>query len=310
MSNPPAPRRSIGRVALRWTLRVLVTVVALVLTAAGAVYGLSERRLHARFTPPDHSLDVHADAATVARGKYLATTRGCMDCHGEGFVGHVMLDDPMIGRLAGPNLTLGGRGARLGDREWELAVRHGIRPDGSALLIMPAQEFTGMSDDDLAAIVAYARSVPAVTVPPPASRAGPLIRALYLGGQVKLLAAEQIADHAKPHVRRVEAAPDARYGAYVAAGCTGCHGAGFSGGKIPGAPPDWGPAANITPGGNVGRWSEAQFVHAIRTGERPDGSRIDGKLMPLKILGQMEETELRAVYQYLRTLPAREYGNR
>jgi cytochrome c553 len=308
--SAPNPRRPTGRVILRWTVRVLVTVVALVLTAAGAVYGLSERRLHARFTPPSgHALDVRADAATIARGRHLTTTRGCVDCHGENLAGRVMLDDPMVGRLAGANLTAGRRGGALGDREWELAVRHGMRPDGSGLLVMPSQEFTGMSDEDLAAIVAYARTLPAVTEPPPASRAGPLIRALYVGGQVNLLAADEI-DHAKPHLRRVDAAPTPAYGKYLAAGCTGCHGPGFSGGKIPGAPPDWGPAANLTPGGNVGRWSEAQFVHAIRTGQRPDGSRIDGKLMPLKILSQMEDVELRALYAYLRTVPAKEYGNR
>ncbi|AHG88889.1 cytochrome c class I [Gemmatirosa kalamazoonensis] len=300
---------STARTIARWTLRVLAVVVVLVLTGVGVVYGLSERRLRARFATPDHAFAARDDAAAVARGKHLVTTRGCMDCHGENLAGRTIIDDPMIGRLTGANLTRGGRGAALGDRDWELAVRHGLRADGSALLVMPSQEMTGMSDEDLAAIVAYARSVPAVGTERTPPRAGPLIRALYLGGQVKLLAAEQI-DHAASHVPHVDVAPTAEYGRYVAAMCTGCHGPGYSGGKIPGAPPDWGPAANITPAGNPGRWSEAEFVHALTTGTRPDGSRIDGKLMPLKIIAQMDTVELRAVYQFLRTLPPRPYGNR
>src|SRR6476661_8758449 len=125
-ARPTSPRRSLGRSILRWTARVLAVVVVLVLTGAGAVYGLSERRLHARFAPPEHALAVRDDAASIARGRYLATTRGCVDCHGANLAGHVILDDPAIGRIAGANLTRGGRGATLSDREWELAVRHGL----------------------------------------------------------------------------------------------------------------------------------------------------------------------------------------
>lgn len=308
-ARPAAPRRSPARAVVRWTARVLAAVVVLALTGAGAVYGLSERRLRSRFTPPRHALAVPRDAAAIARGRYLATTRGCMDCHGADLAGHVILDDPAIGRIAGANLTPGGRGPALGDREWELAVRHGVRPDGSALLVMPSQEFTGMSDEDLAAIVAYARSVPAVAATPAAPRVGPLIRALYVGGQVQLLGAEQI-DHATAHPAHVEVAPTVAYGRYVAEGCKGCHGPGYSGGKIPGTPPDWPQAANITPAGNPGKWSEAEFVHALTTGERPDGSRISGTLMPLKVIAQMDTVELRAIYRYLRTVPARPFGNR
>jgi hypothetical protein len=57
-------------------------VVALVLVGAGAVYGLSERRLQSHFTPPAHPLVVRSDSATVERGRYLANTRGCTECHG------------------------------------------------------------------------------------------------------------------------------------------------------------------------------------------------------------------------------------
>jgi mono/diheme cytochrome c family protein len=182
-----------------------------------------------------------------------------------------------------------------------------VRRDGSSLTVMPSNEFNGMSDADLGAIVAYARSLPADEVPSVPLRVGPVIRALFVAGQVDLTPAAKI-DHARPHPAAVAAEPTAAFGQYLAQGCTGCHGAGFSGGKIPGAPPDWKPAANITPGG-IGRYSAADFARVLREGRRPDGSPVD-TLMPYRLTKHMTDVELSALYAYLRTVPARPYGNR
>jgi mono/diheme cytochrome c family protein len=94
----------------------------------------------------------------------------------------------------------------------------------------------------------------------------------------------------------------------VTMGCTGCHGPGLSGGKVPGTPPGFKPAGNITPRG-IGSWSESQFIHALRTGERPNGSKID-EFMPIKATRMMTDVELQAIYRYLRTVPPREAGTR
>ena len=296
--------RSIGR----WAARILGALVMLLVVAVGIVYAASERRFRKHFEIPTHLFSVPTDSAGIARGEHVATIRGCTACHGVGLVGHVEVEDPMLGRLAGPNLTNGGRGAALTDADWERAVRHGVRRDGAPLLIMPAFEHTGMSDEDLGALIAYARSLPGAHHLPPPSKAGPVLRGLFAAGMVLLLSAEEI-DHAKPHPQHVDAEPTAGYGNYLAAMCKGCHGPQLSGGKIPGGPPDWKPAANITPGGNIGRWSEAEFITALRTGRRPDGSTIDPQ-MPWQNFGKMNDTELRAIYAYLRTQPVREYGNR
>jgi mono/diheme cytochrome c family protein len=300
--------RTTTRLVLRWLGRVVAVLLAFVLLGAAGVYGVSERRIRARFSVPEHSIAVSEDAATVARGEHIATVRGCVECHGAGFVGNTIVDQPIIGRLAGPNLTLGGRGAELEPRDWERAVRHGVRRDGKPLLFMPANEFATLTDEDLAAIIAYARSVPNVRQKAPTTYAGPLLRAMYVAGQVEILPAETI-EHARPHEKRLVAEPTVRYGQYMAAGCTGCHGDGFSGGKIPGAPPEWGPAANITPAG-IGKWTSDDFARALRTGRRPDGSAIDSTNMPIRLLRQMTDVEISALYAYLRTLPPREYGNR
>jgi mono/diheme cytochrome c family protein len=296
------------RIVFRWLGRVTLALVALLLLGAASVYGLSEHRFRARFSLPEHPIAVSEDAASIARGEHIATVRACMDCHGAGLAGNTVLDQAIIGRLAGPNLTLGGRGAELEPRDWERAVRHGVRRDGKPLLFMPATEFTGLSDEDLAAIIAYARSVPPVRRTAPSSYAGPLLRTMHVVGKVNVLSAEEI-DHARTHERSVVAEPTAAYGKYLASGCTGCHGDGLSGGKIPGAPPEWGPAANITPTG-IGRWTEADFVRALRTARRPDGSAIDSTLMPIRLLRHMDDTEMAALYAYLRTVPPRPYGSR
>ncbi len=60
------------------------------------------------------------------------------------------------------------------------------------------------------------------------------------------------------------------HGAYVANMCLGCHGAKLNGGKIPGGPPDWPPAANLTPGeGSVmTRYADADtFARLFQVGQ-------------------------------------------
>ncbi|HUQ84324.1 MAG TPA: c-type cytochrome [Gemmatimonadaceae bacterium] len=292
----------------RWLGRVVAVLLVLIVVAVGTVYGISERHFRSSFAVPEHPIAVSSDAATIARGEHLATIRGCVECHGAGFAGNTIVDQPIIGRMAGPNLTLGGRGAELEPRDWERAVRHGVRHDGKPLVFMPSTEFTVLTDEDLAAIIAYARSVPPVRQVAPSTYAGPMLRTMYVAGQVKLLAAEEV-QHARAHGATLAPEPTVTYGKYLASGCTGCHGDGFSGGKIPGAPPEWGPAGNITPAG-IGKWSASDFAKALRTGRRPDGSAIDSTVMPIKLLRHMNDTELSALYAYLQSVPPKAYGNR
>lgn len=291
----------------RWTLRTLAGLAITLVAIIAAVYSLSEWRLRRRVVVPSHPVAVQMDSATIARGEHLVQTRGCVGCHGQNLVGKVELDNFMLGRLAGPNLTMGGRGKELTDADWERAVRHGVRRDGSGLFIMPAFEHTGMSDEDLAALIAYARSLPASVNTPPKSRAGPVIRAMFLAGVVPVLSAETI-DHSASHPTRVAEEPTAKYGSYLVPMCMGCHNPNLTGGKIPGGPPDWKPASNLTPAG-IGHYSEADFIRALRLGKRPDGSPIDPQ-MPWELYKNLNDTELRALYAYLRSLQPRVYGSR
>jgi cytochrome c553 len=296
------------RVIVRWAGRLAAAALGVALLAAAGTYGASEYRLRTSYAVRPHALRAPEApaAARVALGRHVAAARGCVDCHGADLGGRVFIDAPPVGRIVAPNLTRGRSGHALTDADWERAVRHGVRRDGSPLLIMPSAEYAGLSDEDVAAVMAYARSLPARRAVLPPTKVGPVARALVATEQVHLAAA--VVNHAAPHPTRVVPAPTAEYGRYVTATCTGCHGERFGGGPIPGTPPDFKPASNLTPAG-IGHYTEADFIRALRTGVRPGGAPID-TAMPWKVLRELSDVELRAAYAYLRTLPARPYGSR
>jgi cytochrome c553 len=273
-----------------------------VVVAVAAVYLVTGRRIARRFEVPHAATALPAaagDSARIARGRHLADAIGkCAECHGDDLGGKTMVDEAAFGRFAGPNLT-GGRGGRghYTDADWERAIRHGVGADGRALLFMPAEAFQAMSDEDLAALVAYLRSAPPVDRETPVSRPGPMARALYLGVGFPLVPAELVA-HDAPHPASVEPAVSVDYGRYLASigGCRSCHGQELRGDANPDAP-------DLTQA-RLASWTEADFVRALRTGARPDGSRIDPELMPWPASGRMTDDEISAVWLYVRSIPA------
>ena len=302
------------RKPLLWTGRVLGGFVGLLLVAYGAVHLLSVQRAGASVPVATHfpSAIDYSDAALVAEGARLATVRGCVDCHAANLGGKLMIDDPLIGKVYTANLTTGkgGRGGAMTADDWELAIRHGVRRDGSQLAVMPSQEFHGLTDRDVAAIIAYAGTVPAVDNEMPRPSLGPLGRVLYVTGQLDAYPAS-VTPQETTHRASITPAVSLEFGEYVAHGCTGCHGPGYSGGKIPGVPPSFPSAGNITPdsASGIGAWSEADFMRALREGVRPDGTRLD-PFMPVALTKHMTETELKAAYLYLRSVPPRPRGQR
>ncbi|BBM73734.1 c-type cytochrome [Rhodothermus marinus] len=286
-------------------------MVGLVVLWIGVVYLISGRHLQQEYTLHAVNLTVADDSATLARGRHVATIRGCMDCHGVDFGGQIFIDDPMLGRFAGPNLTRGGRGAVLTVADWERAVRHGVRSDGRPLRFMPAIEYNQLSDEDLTALIAYVRHLSPVDRSDVPIRIGPLGRMLHLTGNLPLLLTARLIDHDAPHRPAPPYGPTAEYGAYLATSCAGCHGPGFSGGPIPGVPPEWPLASNLTPDPEtgLGTWSESDFMRALRDGTRPDGSALDARYMPVRFTSQMTDVEIRALWAFLQTLPSTPEGN-
>lgn len=233
-----------------------------------------------------------------------------MDCHGQNLAGGPFIDDPAIGRIYAANLTAGNGGiADFTDIDWVRAIRHGVGPDNKPLLFMPSQEFYYLSDADLGDLIAYLKSVPPVDGPEPDSSPGPLGRVLFLAGEFPLVPAELI-DHDAPRPSAPSPGVTVEYGQYLAVGCTGCHGTGFSGGPIPGVPPEWPPAANLTPSGELATWTEVDFITTMRSGVTPDGRELNSDFMPWPTISRLTDDELKALWLFLQQLPAKEAGTR
>jgi mono/diheme cytochrome c family protein len=285
----------------------LVVVLAI---AATIILFSSNARLKKNFVVAPRPVAIPTDAVALARGKHLAETRGCNKCHGKDYGGDKVIEDGAMGRVHGSNLTRGkgGRVASFKDVDWVRAIRHGVGPDQHGLFIMPSEEYSSFSDEDLGALVAYLKTVPSVDRERPTTSLGPISRVLLATGKMKLAA--EVIDH--PNIRPKSIAPalTVEYGRYVAASCAGCHGANFSGGKIEVGPPSWPHASNLTPHetGRLSKWTEADFIKTMRTAKRPDGTDVN-PVMP-QVFGQMDDTELKALWAFFKTLPAAATGAR
>lgn len=296
---------------IKWVVGGGVTLVVLVAVAAVVGTGLAEKKAQRLVKVDVRPVAIPADAQSLERGKYLFSSRGCVDCHGASGGGREFVNDGRGLRLAGPNITPGeGKVvARYTPEDWVRALRHGIKPDGRPLFVMPSEDYNRFTDADLGALVAYVRSLP----PQPGGAA-----VLELSLPVKLMygfggiqdAAEKI-DHSLPPATAVAEGVTVAHGAYVANMCISCHGSGLSGGKIPGTPPEWAPAANLTPGEGsaMALYKDAgAFVAMLRNGKRPDGTPIT--VMPFESLREINDVDAQALYVYLKTVPAKPFGQR
>src|SRR5262245_29478856 len=301
------------RKLFKWAGLGFGILVGLLIVAYVILYFRNEAMKNKRYAVQRLSIPIPADTAAIERGKYLVrTTSVCIDCHGENLGGGIVVDDPLLGRLTAPNLTTGqnGLGSQLSDKDLATVIRYGVLPDGRSVRIMPSDDYTHLNDTDLAAIIAYLRSVPSVdsSLPPTVFR--PLGRILLGLGQLDIMIAERI-NFTQAGSPEITPEVTQEYGQYLAkiSGCTGCHGPGLSGGPIPGAPPGWPVAANLTPSGPIGHWSEADFIQTIRTGVNPTGKVLDEE-MPWKNYRKMNDDELKALWLFVHAIPAKNAGNR
>lgn len=295
----------------RWLGVGLVVVVGLLVVLSGVVYFVSEARMNATYTIEVEAVPIPTGATAVAYGKHVATIRNCIECHGENLAGKIYLEDPTVGRIVTSNLTSGknGVGSSYTDSDYIRAIRHGVGSDGKPLVVMPAHELYYLSDADLGAVIAYVKSLPPVDSDLPPMKIALLLRAIYLfTDQVPLVSAEVI-DHTAARPVAPAVGVTAEYGDYLSVNCRGCHGQDLAGGPVPGAPPSWPPSLNLTPGGELRGWSEADFMQTMRTGVTPNGRPLANEYMPWQILGVMTDDELKAVWLYVQSVPAKEQGD-
>jgi mono/diheme cytochrome c family protein len=298
-----------------WLKRGGIAALALVALGASAlVVGaqMGERKMNRIVDVKPYPVALRNDAASIERGRYLYLSRGCTECHGVNGAGQDVINDGKGMHIHAPNITPG-KGSVVtgyGADDWVRTLRHGVKPNGKPTIVMPSEDYARLTDDDLASMVAYIRQMPAADGQAAVIELPAPVKALYATGVMH--DAAEIIDHSLPPSPPVPETVSTQHGAYVVNSCIGCHGARLSGGKIPGAPPEWPEAANLTPGegGVMARYPTPEsFAAMFKNGKRPDGSEVS-KVMPFLSLKEMSDTDVQAMYLHLKTLPAVPAGNR
>lgn len=291
---------------LKW-LGILVGVLLALVIIAAAVGTL---RANALLTKDwDYTADtiqIPTDAESVANGEYLVEHfMLCADCHGPDLGGSELFNpETGPGTLWAVNLTSGngGIGGTYTDADWLRALRHGIRPNGENLIIMPADFYTMVDAGEIADVIAYLKTLPPVDREIPTRELAFMPKAMIGLGVIpasELLPAHKI-DHAAAPVSAPSRGVTVEYGEYRAMVCKACHGQ-----DLAGAPADeengFPAVPNISQSGELVGWTEADFINTLQTGVTPSGHELDKTAMPWDRIGSADVEDLQAIWLYLQT---------
>lgn len=290
------------RRVLKWIGIVVGGLIALVVLAATAGLLIGSSALTRSYTVAE---EFDASGGDQANGRRLAQLNGCAGCHLENLGGGEFVNEAPLGYVAAPNLTTGegGAAAEMTDTELEHAIRHGVHPSGRPLIIMPAGHFQHLSDQELADIIAYIRSVPPVDQSfgePDLMVPAKLMMGLGVFPADLLLPAGMI-DHEAGHLAQRPTDPVA-LGEHVSRICIDCHQADYGGGVNP-FDPNSESVPNLTQHEDgLAGWTEAEFAAAVRTGVAPDRN-LDPEKMLWPLFSQFTDEEVSAIWAYLNSLP-------
>ena len=259
----------------------------------------------------------------IVRGKYLTNGGShCFMCHSprdwskpgappietKKGAGAIMINDKDF-RIVAPNITPDeetGAGTWTDDM-FARAIREGVGHDGRALFpLMLYQEFKYFSDEDLASIVVYLRTLPPVKNKLPKRYISEVVQKNIVKYPQQIYEPVSEPDFSNIMER----------GKYMTevGGCIGCHTAWesdlkpgvFAGGMSFQEPYDSAYSANITPDQSGIFYDEDTFINVIRTGK---GGTLHS-IMPWFVIKNYTDEDLRAIYRYLKTVPpVRHYIN-
>lgn len=301
-------------VVVMLALLVLVVVALPMVVGLRPILGPRARALNSR--------TFEATPDRLERGRYLASAvSGCVACHSDvdwsapGFPAKAETEgsgrlwaEEGLPFLNSPNIT---PDQETGVGTWTddmlaRAIREGISHDGRALFpLMPYPQFRVMSDEDLASIVVYLRSLPPRRREvPPTDMPFPLNRFIN--------AVPEPVEHLVPEPNRAD---PVEYGGYLVriAACRDCHtpadangtvvpGMELAGGFMMTGPyPEKVASANLTPDpSGIPYYTDDVFLGVMRTGMV--GTRKIHDAMPWKMYGQQTDADLRAMFAYLKTV--------
>jgi mono/diheme cytochrome c family protein len=300
------------RRVLKWIGIILGGLLGLLVLGAIVIFVLSSLRFNKTYDVEAAAVTIPDDDEALARGAYLSNNVApCTACHGENLGGMSFIDDSAFFTLHATNLTSGqgGISAAYSDEDWVRSVRHGVDPEGRALIIMPSHHFQFMSDKDLGAILAYVKSLPPVDNETPDPSPGPFGRIFAVLDSGLVIPASAI-DHESPPPAAPAPGVTVEYGAYLVemGTCADCHGPELNGQAN--VADDGSPSSNLTPSGELGGWTEEDFIQVIRTGVHLDGHPLLEPMLSAAIdhFGNQSDEELGAIFAYLQSLPPTENG--
>jgi cytochrome c553 len=192
--------------------------------AAGFVYFAStavETRKFDLAVPPR----VLTKAADPEAGAHLARIAGCTNCHGPDLTGREAREARRFVRMHSSNLTL--LNGRWSDDDLDRAIRRGVRPDGTSVRLMPSSQYSKLTDDDAAALIAYLRTFAPDGEPHQPPQTTWLGRLLVATGRVSPEAETVEETRALAPLDLGPATAEGRYLASIA--CGGCHGPELTG---------------------------------------------------------------------------------
>lgn len=306
------------RKALRYLLLIGLVVVILLGGLAAVVFF----RGVPTYKAENISLQVAVTPDKVQRGMQLSAML-CNDCHLNAATGKLtgrqMDEVPQFGTIYSRNITqdpVHGIG-KWTDGQIAYLLRTGVRPDGAFLPVMA--KLQKMSDEDLHSIIAFLRSnnpwVQASATPDKDSKYSFLAKMLT---NIKVI-------EPMPYANQPIPAPDTtnavKWGEYVSlyrVECYTCHSAdfttddfsvpekskGYFGGgnafKMPDGTTIRSRNLTMDEETGIGRWTEEQFVQAVKTGAAPGGQALRPPMKPYVFL---TDGEAKAIYAYLKTIP-------
>ena len=290
--------------ALRIVAIVLGSLIGIVLLAGILLYLMGNARLNKVYDFPASNIALPPDAASIEYGKHRAEIL-CQGCHGEDLSGiENWFSAGPLGTIDSANLTAGEGGVGVGftTEDFVRAIRHGIGRDGKPIFMTAVPSTAHLSDEDLGAIIAYLKTVPPVDHQLQGEQFTPLAKILLAAGLLGKLPVETVSHDVQ--VTAPERAATAEYGEYLVNtnDCRICHGPELNGGPFP-DPTITKISPNLTPGGELGFWSEEDYINVMRTGVTPSGYQLDSEFMPWPSYSLFYDEELKAIWLYLQSLP-------
>ncbi len=226
----------------------------------------------------------------LQHGDRLASVLGCRGCHGQGLQGQPWNEEADLAISFSSNLTRAL--PAYSDAALERAIRLGVRADGTPLWDMPSEIFTELDPADMAALIAYLRTLPPAGAVHPRIVFGPRGRREVAAGTYRPAPVVVRAEHGHGPLRFDGLHDPARY--MIRATCGECHGVTLAGSTWP--PPERSPPdLNV-----VGAYSRADFQRLMRTGVAPGGRQV-GLMSQVarNRFAHLTDAEADAIYDYL-----------